>query len=200
MPTRLALAAAAALSLLLPTTTAGAAASWQWPLAGTPVVTRPFAPGPTPWSPGHRGADLAGLRGEPVLAAGAGRVTYAGQLAGRGVVTVTHGALRTTYEPVSASVRVGGLVRAGDPIGALVGGHAGCPVEACLHWGLRRGQDYLDPVRLVRAGPVRLLTPGEPVASTSARLGSLSGRGAVVGASAGARWGLWSAAQSRTTP
>jgi hypothetical protein len=41
-------------------------------------------------------------------------------------------------------------------IGRLTAGHAGCPV-ACLHWGLLRGDVYLDPVRLVRAGPSRLL-------------------------------------------
>lgn len=179
----------ALLLTLLPAGPAAAATRWVWPLAGTPTVTRPFDPGPTAYSPGHRGADLAGMAGEPVLAAGAGRVSYAGSLAGRGVVTVTHGALRTTYEPVSPSVRVGQPVAAGDVLGRLVAGHAGCPVDACLHWGLRRGQTYLDPVRLVEAGPVRLLTPGEPVASTSSRLGSPSARGAVVGGFAGASAG-----------
>ena len=35
------------------------------------------------------------------------------------------------------------------PIGTLVPGHAGCPADACLHWGLRRGDTYLDPLRLL---------------------------------------------------
>ena len=144
-------------------------------------VTRPFAPGPTPYSPGHRGADLAGTVGQPVRAAGAGPVTYAGLVAGRGVVVVGHGDLRTTYEPVTAQVRVGQQVTAGQALGTLDGGHAGCPAPACLHWGLRRGETYLDPVRLLRAGPVRLLTPGGAAGAagvleprTSARLGSRS--------------------------
>jgi murein DD-endopeptidase MepM/ murein hydrolase activator NlpD len=92
-----------------------------------------------------------------VLAAGAGRVGYAGLLAGRGVVVVVHGELRTTYEPVVAEVAVGSAVAAGERIGTLEPGHAGCPAAACLHWGLRRGDSYLDPLRLVDRGPVRLL-------------------------------------------
>ncbi len=141
--------------------TASAARAWAWPLSPAPVVTRPFGLGPTVYAAGHRGADLAGEPGQPVLTAGAGRVTYAGLLAGRGVVTVTHGALRTTYEPVTATVRVGATVAFGEQVGTLEPGHEGCPVAACLHWGLRRGDTYLDPLRLVRQGPVRLLTPGD---------------------------------------
>ena len=37
----------------------------------------------------------------------AGRVSFAGRIAGRGVVVVGHGATRTTYEPVAAEVSVG---------------------------------------------------------------------------------------------
>jgi murein DD-endopeptidase MepM/ murein hydrolase activator NlpD len=48
-------------------------------------------------------------------------------------------------------------VRRGDLIGTLTSGHAGCPVQACLHWGLRRGQSYLDPLGLLRPPRVRLL-------------------------------------------
>ena len=153
---RLAALALGLLALLLPAP-ALADPTWTWPLPGPEQVSRPFAPGVTRYSPGHRGADLPGSAGQAVRAARSGRVSYAGMLAGRGVVVVVHGALRTTYEPVLASVRAGQPVTAGQQIGTLAAGHAGCPVEACLHWGLRRGADYLDPVRLVRGGPVRLL-------------------------------------------
>jgi pyruvate/2-oxoglutarate dehydrogenase complex dihydrolipoamide acyltransferase (E2) component len=94
--------------------------------------------------------------GDPVRAAGPGRISYAGLLAGRGVVVVSHGDLRTTYEPVSAVVRVGQQVAAGQVIGQLAAGHAGCR-PACLHWGLLRGTLYLDPVRLITRGPSVLL-------------------------------------------
>lgn len=130
---------------------------WRWPLDGDPSVSRPFAAPAHRYAAGHRGADLPAVPGAPVRAAGDGWVAYAGLVAGRGVVTVVHGDLRTTYEPVSAVVGVGDLVAVGEVLGLLDAGHAGCPVVACLHWGLRRGDDYLDPVRLVAPGLVRLL-------------------------------------------
>jgi murein DD-endopeptidase MepM/ murein hydrolase activator NlpD len=130
---------------------------WTWPLTGVPTLTRPFAPPPHQWLPGHRGVDLAGTEGQPVLAAGAGVVVYAGPLAGRGVVSVDHASgLRTTYEPVRASVLSGQPVAPGQPLGMLAAGHAGCPVAACLHWGLRRGETYLDPLVLMRPPRLRL--------------------------------------------
>jgi murein DD-endopeptidase MepM/ murein hydrolase activator NlpD len=133
-------------------------ALWGWPLPGSPVVTRPFEPPPTPYAAGHRGVDLAGAAGEPVLAAGDGVVAFAGQVAGRPVVSVQHAdGLRTTYEPVQPGVAAGQVVARGSPVGVLVAGHGGCPVEACLHWGLRRGAVYLDPVLLLRPPRVRLL-------------------------------------------
>lgn len=138
---------------------------YRWPLAGDPVLTRQFQPPPQPWLPGHRGVDLGGTPGVAVRAAGAGVVSYAGRVAGVGVVSVDHAdGLRTTYEPVAPTVRTGQVVRAGEPIGLLLAGHPGCPVAACLHWGLRRGPDYLDPLTLLGYGRVRLL----PLARTAA--------------------------------
>jgi murein DD-endopeptidase MepM/ murein hydrolase activator NlpD len=94
----------------------------------------------------------------PVLASGSGTVVFAGLVAGRPVVSVDHrGGLRTTYEPVSPSVSAGDLVVRGQLIGTLVPGHAGCPAAACLHWGARRGMDYLDPLGLLALADVRLL-------------------------------------------
>jgi hypothetical protein len=140
---------------------ASAAAAWRWPLDGPPRVTRGFDPPDTPYGAGHRGVDLAGVPGQAVRAAGAGRIGFAGVLAGRGVVTVLHaGGLKTTYEPVRAAVRGGQQVVIGQLIGRLQPGHAGCPVSACLHWGLLRGTRYLDPLSLVGAGHVRLLPLG----------------------------------------
>ncbi|MEJ3744139.1 M23 family metallopeptidase [Actinomycetes bacterium KLBMP 9797] len=129
-----------------------------WPLAGSPTVVRGFDPPPQPWLPGHRGVDLAAPPGATVRAAGAGVVHFAGYVAGRTVVSVAHpGGLRTTYEPVAALVRVGARVRGGEPLGVLVAGHAGCPEPGCLHWGLRCGDEYLDPLALLGRAPVRLL-------------------------------------------
>lgn len=128
-----------------------------WPLRPRPRVVARFAPPVATWGAGHRGVDLLGTAGQTVRAAKAGPVLFAGRIAGRGVVVVGHGSVRTTYEPVEASVAVGDQVRAGGRIGrlALFGSH--CFPRACLHWGLREGDGYLDPLTLVGAGPVRLL-------------------------------------------
>ena len=134
-------------------------------------MARGFDPPASRYGTGHRGVDLSSSAGAAVRASAAGRVTYAGRLAGRGVVVVTHGSLRTTYEPVVAAVRVGQAVALGEVVGRLSVGHAGCPTQACLHWGLRRGEEYLDPVRLVARGPVRLL----PLDGSAARSGARAG-------------------------
>ncbi|MCW2599983.1 MAG: Peptidase [Frankiales bacterium] len=133
-----------------------------WPLAGPPVVDRGFDPPATAYGAGHRGVDLQAVVGQPVLAAGAGRISYAGLLAGRGVVTVTHlDGLRTTYEPLAVTVRVGQVVARGAVLGQLSTGHASCRSGThCLHWGLLRGDAYLDPLSLVVTGRVRLLPLG----------------------------------------
>lgn len=131
-----------------------------WPLSPVPEVAEGFDPPDSRWGPGHRGVDLAGSVGQPVRAALPGRVSFAGTLAGRGVVVVDHGATRTTYEPVDRTVSVGDTVAAGDRIGTLQLGGSHCFPAACLHWGLRAGDTYLDPLTLVGAGPVRLLPFG----------------------------------------
>jgi len=136
----------------------------DWPLRPRPAVIRAFdAPQPN-WQRGHRGVDLAGSAGQTVYAAAPGTVVFAGELAGRPVVSVAHpGGLRTSYEPVRAAVRPGAVVTAGTPLGTLVAGHPGC--ASCLHWGAMWGAssnaDYVDPLGLLAETPVRLkpLTP-----------------------------------------
>jgi murein DD-endopeptidase MepM/ murein hydrolase activator NlpD len=148
-----------------------------WPLAGSPTVVRGFHAPASRYGPGHRGVDLTAQAGEPVLAAGAGTVMFAGTVAGRGVVSVNHpGGRRTTYEPVSATVAVGQQVSRGERIGTVTPGHPGCPVIVCLHWGVLRGADqdkddpagplreYLDPLRLIIGTRVRLLPIDDPPA------------------------------------
>ena len=84
-----------------------------WPLRPEPEVVEGFDPPDDPWGAGHRGVDLLGAPGQQVHAALPGRVSFAGMLAGRGVVVVDHGDTRTTYEPVAAGVAVGDAVAAG---------------------------------------------------------------------------------------
>lgn len=132
-----------------------------WPLDPRPALINPFDPPEHDWLPGHRGVDLGGRTGETVRAAGAGIVVFAGMVAGRPVVSIDHpNGVRTTYEPVEGVVQAGRRVQRGEAIGRLIPGHADCSTP-CLHWGVRRGTDYLDPLGLIRITPIRLL-PLEP--------------------------------------
>ncbi|MFD5130855.1 peptidoglycan DD-metalloendopeptidase family protein [Streptomyces olindensis] len=137
-----------------------------WPVGLRPPVLRGWEPPETVYGPGHRGVDLTAAPGTPVRAVAAGRVAFAGRVAGKGVVSVDLAGtgdppLRTTYEPVTASVEEGAEVEAGEVIGtvAATGSHCTAP---CVHWGLRRGGTYLNPLSLLppwllNRGPSRLL-------------------------------------------
>jgi murein DD-endopeptidase MepM/ murein hydrolase activator NlpD len=138
--------------------TAPAAGVWGWPLPAPHHVQRGFDPPPQPWLAGHRGVDLTATVGDRVLAAGRGVVSFAGRVARMPVISIRHpGGLLTTYQPVRARVQAGDAVRRGQVIGRLVERGSHCAPAACLHWGLRRGADYLDPLALLRLNPVRLL-------------------------------------------
>jgi murein DD-endopeptidase MepM/ murein hydrolase activator NlpD len=125
--------------------------TWGWPLDPAPSVVRHFEPPPEPWAAGHRGVDLLGTKGQPVLAAGDGVVSWSGVVAGRGVVTVRHASgWRTTYEPVGDRVPRGTQVRRGGQIGTLGSRSSHCPPRTCLHWGALAGsRDYRDPLTLL---------------------------------------------------
>ncbi|MFL6106212.1 MAG: murein hydrolase activator EnvC family protein [Marmoricola sp.] len=128
-----------------------------WPLRPRPEVVAGFDPPASVWSAGHRGVDLLGAPGAAVRSALAGRVSFAGTIAGRGVVVVDHGTYRTTYEPVQAVVRRGAQVTAGELVGRLQAGRSHCLPRTCLHWGLIVDGVYRDPLSLIRTTAVRLL-------------------------------------------
>ncbi|MFJ3777537.1 peptidoglycan DD-metalloendopeptidase family protein [Streptomyces sp. NPDC090075] len=135
-----------------------------WPVGLRPPVLRGWEPPATVYGPGHRGVDVGASAGEPVRAVAAGRVFFAGRVAGRGVVSValTGTDLRTTYEPVAATVKKGDEVAAGQVVGTVEPAGAHCGARACVHWGLLRGETYLDPLLLLPpwlldVGPSRLL-------------------------------------------
>lgn len=137
-----------------------------WPVGVRPPVLRGWEPPATVYGPGHRGVDLAAAPGAPVRAVAAGRVAFAGRVAGRGVVSVDltgtgDPPLRTTYEPVTASVEEGEEVEPGEVIGTVAASGSHC-TSPCVHWGLRRGETYMNPLGLLppwllHRGPSRLL-------------------------------------------
>jgi len=129
-----------------------------WPVDGG--VLRRFDPPDQRWNSGHRGLDLVGTAGQSVLASASGQVSWVGVIDGVASVSVSHpDGLRTTYQPVTATVSTGSTVIAGDPIGRLGEGH--CFPGDCLHLGLKRGDGYLDPLPWLLSGSpvgeVRLL-------------------------------------------
>lgn len=133
---------------------------WQWPVHPRPAVVRPFMAPVSAYGAGHRGLDLAASEGMAVLAVEAGVIVHAGVVAGRGTVSVEHAdGLRSTYEPVTASMRVGDVVAAGEQLGTITPGRgaAHCGPTGCLHLGARRGETYLDPRPLLAGGRVILL-------------------------------------------
>lgn len=123
--------------------------AYVWPV-DAPVVDR-FRPPPTPYAAGNRGIDLDTRIGQPVVAAAVGVVVFAGPVGRSLHVVVLHAdGLRTTYAFLHrVDVRRGEHVRQGDPIG-LAG--------ETLHFGVRVGPAYLDPLALLgRRGPPRLI-------------------------------------------
>jgi murein DD-endopeptidase MepM/ murein hydrolase activator NlpD len=134
-----------------------------WPVDPPVEVIRGFERPAAVWGAGHRGVDLRIPPGGVVRAAAAGTVSFAAVLAGRGVVVIDHGSVRTTYEPVDAGVVVGEAVVAGQEIGRLgSGGHCS---GWCLHWGLRQAREYLNPLSLLGGdkGRVRLVAAAQRV-------------------------------------
>ncbi len=116
-----------------------------------------------PWLPGHRGVDLVAVTDDVVVAPAPGVITFAGQVGGKPVVVLTHGELRSTFEPAVTELDVGTALRAGEPVARVASdaGAAHCAPTRCLHWGVRRGEAYLDPLLLLgAAGPIVLLPLG----------------------------------------
>lgn len=111
------------------------------------------------WGPGHRGIDIEAGTGDAILAPGDGLVTFAGVVVDRGVVTVDHGAmLRSSVEPITPLVGVGDRVRAGDVLGVVSVEPGHCASATCVHWGVRLGDDYVNPLDvLVGYGRIVLL-------------------------------------------
>jgi murein DD-endopeptidase MepM/ murein hydrolase activator NlpD len=127
-------------------------------------VVRGFDPPDSEFGAGHRGVDLASTPGAAVRSAADGVVRFAGSVAGRGLVVVLHAdGVSTEYEPLRPAVSTGSAIRRGQVLGRVRGTHGACGTGQCVHWGARRGAEYVDPMLLLRPlGPVRLLPWTDP--------------------------------------
>ncbi|WP_026378271.1 M23 family metallopeptidase [Agromyces italicus] len=131
---------------------------WVWPVPPPVRVVSPFRAPPTPYTSGHRGVDLEVEPGAPLVAAESGVVSFAGMVAGRGVVAVDHGdGVVSAIEPIDPSVGAGDTVAAGTAIGiASQGGH--CAGD-CVHFGVRFDGEYVSPFLFLGGLPRAVLLP-----------------------------------------
>lgn len=136
-------------------TTHRAQADPFWPVPG-PVVSDFDAPDPD-WLPGHRGIDVQAPPGTAIRSPRPGTVTFAGTVGGVAVVVVSHGVLRSTFQPARATSAVGSRVAAGDVVAEVVSAGSHCAIT-CLHWGARVNEQYVDP-RLLLGSITVVLRP-----------------------------------------
>ncbi len=125
----------------------GPPSAWTRPVPG--AVVRPFVAPRSRYGAGHRGVDLVAAPGSPVLAVGAGTVTFAGPVAGALHVVVDHGGGIVTSVSYLATVAVhrGGRVTGGQVLGSA-GGSGPDHAPGVLHLGLRVHGGYVDPMGL----------------------------------------------------
>ena len=141
------------------------AGSFAPPVAGP--LTSAFGVGRSfndaPVSGFHGGADYGGAEGTPVLAAGPGRVSWAGAMPIRGnAVLLDHGAgVKTGYHHLSRiDVAVGDVVATGGELGAI--GQTGLVTGPHLHWELTIWGVNVDPVTWLGEAFVPLEPPEVP--------------------------------------
>ncbi|MEI3866903.1 M23 family metallopeptidase [Microbacterium sp. CCNWLW134] len=136
------------------------AGTWGWPLEPFRLV-RPYIAPAHEYAPGHRGIDIAPI-GSPssveVVAPADGVIAFSGQVAGRPVVTIDHGAgFVSTLEPASGVLPPGTAVDRGGVVAILSeGGHS---APGTLHFGVRRNGAYINPMLLLGGVPRAVLLP-----------------------------------------
>ena len=115
---------------------------WRWPASGKVVMTYTTSEG------GNKGIDIAGSRGQPVYAAGAGKVVYVGnQLRGYGnLVMIKHNEDYITAYAHNDKLLVnnGQSVKIGQKIATMGSSDAD---SVRLHFQIRYRATAIDPLR-----------------------------------------------------
>lgn len=115
---------------------------WRWPASGKVILPYSSADG------GNKGIDIAGTRGSPIYASGAGTVVYAGnQLRGYGnLIMIKHDEQYITAYAHNDTmlVRNGQKVKAGEKIATM--GNTGAE-SVRLHFQIRYKATAIDPQR-----------------------------------------------------
>lgn len=118
------------------------------------AVLRHYEAPPTPYAAGHRGIDLACATGSIVVSSATGTVAFAGKIAGEWYVSIDHeDGIRSTYSYVKVVlVTKGQRVARTAPVARCGSGHPGSSLPTHMHFGMKRGDTYLDPEPMLIAG------------------------------------------------
>lgn len=120
----------------------------------TGALVRGFDARAGPYGPGHRGIDIAAPVGATVRSPAAGKVVFAGPVAGTSWVSLLVApGVRVTLGPVLDPVRAG-RVSSRAPLGKVGPGH-----EAALHLSVRVDGVYVDPLAYLTDRPRPRLAP-----------------------------------------
>ena len=123
---------------------------WRWPLIGP--ITQRFGESLTKYGY-HYGIDIDGDTGDRVRAARRGRVVVAGfydQCGGLEVHIDHADGFASWYRHLSRiDVAIGTMVEAGTVIGRV--GNTGCSLGSHLHFAIRKGSTFVDPLRYLPA-------------------------------------------------
>jgi murein DD-endopeptidase MepM/ murein hydrolase activator NlpD len=127
----------------------------------TGPLVRGFDARAGPYGPGHRGIDIAAPAGTLVRAPTAGRVVFAGPVAGTNWVTLMAApGVLVTLGPLLDPVATATRVRSKAPVGRLGPGHPAAPAASvALHLSVRVDGVYVDPLVYLVDRPRPRLVP-----------------------------------------
>lgn len=151
-------------ALVLSSSAVASRGCWTLPVSG--VVVDGFRAPACRWCAGNRGLEFSTPVGSPVRAAVAGSVSFSGSVAGRDHVVVAFAQSgfserwRVTYAGARSDLVIGDRVEAGEVVAVTTGR---------FHLGLRVGERYVDPTRMLLTGQLRasLIAPGARVPKVS---------------------------------
>lgn len=148
-------AALLALTTLAPSATI-TSEPWAWPVGPPRTILRPYIAPATPYSPGHRGIDIATADGLVTAPAG-GTIHFSGTVVDRPVLSIDHGGgVISSYEPLDSPLNKGDEVSRGDPLGHVTPGHCS---SLCVHFGVRIDGTYVSPLSMLGEIPYAVLLP-----------------------------------------
>ena len=134
---------------------------WSWPVPVPHPIVRPYLAPATQYAAGHRGVDVLAPAGTTVTAPDDGRVRFSGRVVDRGVLSIDHGGVLSSFEPVRPLVRAGDAVARGQPV-AVVTAPGGTHPADVLHIGARVDAGYVSPLLFLGGLRRAVLLPLDP--------------------------------------